>query len=262
MEPHFHAPVLKGGFDAEGTFISIPFSGLQAMTQVFQRRVITLLVDKQLLSVDFAENLLSWRHSGFSIDNSVRLTDARTQESLAQYISRPPVSLKKIRYEPFKGRVLFHTTYSEYFKENTHMFEALDFLAELIQHIPPKRVQLIRRYGLYASRTKGCWTRMPHVASRAPEAWRASHPSPAPDADDPGFAPLDDGEEVTVDARKRAWARLLAKVYEIDPLVCPKCGREMKIIAVIQDPVEILDILAHLVKVGRAPPGFDPALLN
>jgi len=71
-----------------------------------------------------------------------------------------------------------------------------------------------------------------------------------------------DGEEVTVNAGKRAWARLLAKVYEIDPLVCPRCGWEMKIIAVIQDPVDIRDIRAHLVKTGRAPPGFDPALLN
>ena len=73
------------------------------------------------------------------------------------------------RYEPFKGRVLFHTTYSEYFKQNVHMFDALDFLAELTQYIPPQRLQLIRRYGefyfpftygLYASRTKGRWSEM------------------------------------------------------------------------------------------------------
>jgi hypothetical protein len=36
----------------------------------------------------------------------------------------------------------------------------------------------------------------------------------------------------------------------------------MRVIAVIQDPAEIRDILAHLVKTGRAPPGLDPALLN
>jgi hypothetical protein len=81
--------VLEGGFDKDGTFFSVPFSGLQAMTEVFSRHVIWLLVEKKLLSEDFAANLLSWRHSGFSIDNSVRLTDARTQESVAQYISRP-----------------------------------------------------------------------------------------------------------------------------------------------------------------------------
>jgi hypothetical protein len=36
----------------------------------------------------------------------------------------------------------------------------------------------------------------------------------------------------------------------------------MKVIAVIQDPVEIRDILTHLVKTERAPPGFGIALLN
>ena len=260
--PHFHCLVLEGGFDEASTFVSVPLSGLQQMTEVFRWRLIWLLVEKDLLSEEFAQNLLSWKNSGFSVDNSVRLTDARSQESLAQYISRPPVSLKKIRYEPLKGRVLFHTTYSEYFKENVHLFDAVDFLAELTQHLPPRRVQLIRRYGLYSSRTKGRWSQMPHVVARAPQGWRASHAPDASAPDDPGFEPLDDSEEVSVNARNRAWARLLAKVYEIDPLVCPKCGWEMKVIAVIQDPVEIRDILAHLVKTGRAPPGFDPALLN
>ena len=52
-----------------------------------------------------------------------------------------------------------------------HLFDALDFLAELAQHIPPRRVQLIRRYGLCASRTKGRWSQMPHVAGRAPDLY-------------------------------------------------------------------------------------------
>lgn len=68
--------------------------------------------------------------------------------------------------------MLFHTTYSEYYKQNVHMLGALDFLAELAQHIPPKRLQLIRRYGLYASRTKGRSEEMPWVAERAPRAGR------------------------------------------------------------------------------------------
>ena len=45
-------------------------------------------------------------------------------------------------------------------------------------------------------------------------------------------------------------------------VTCQGCGWEMEVIAVIQDPVEIRDILAHLVKTGRAPPGLDPDLLN
>ena len=104
------------------------------------------------------------RSPGFSIDDSVRILDDSAQESPAEYIARPPISLGKIHHEPFKGRVLFHTKYSQYFKQNLHMFDALDFLAELTQHIPPKGLQLIRRYGLYASRTKGRWEDMTWVA--------------------------------------------------------------------------------------------------
>jgi hypothetical protein len=70
FNPHFHAMVLEGGFDEEGTFFYIPFFGLQSMVEVFRRRVIKLLVERKLLNEDFARNLLSWKHSGFSIDNS------------------------------------------------------------------------------------------------------------------------------------------------------------------------------------------------
>jgi hypothetical protein len=90
FNPHFHAIVLEGGFDDEGTFFFIPFSGLQSMVEVFRRRVIKLLVDHELLNENFARNLLSWKHSGFSIDNSVRILDESAQESLAEYIARPP----------------------------------------------------------------------------------------------------------------------------------------------------------------------------
>jgi predicted RNA-binding Zn-ribbon protein involved in translation (DUF1610 family) len=57
-------------------------------------------------------------------------------------------------------------------------------------------------------------------------------------------------------------ARLLAKVYEVDPFVCPKCGAEMKAIAIIEDPDELKRILRHLIKIGRPPPGFDRDRLN
>lgn len=63
---------------------------------------------------------------------------------------------------------------------------------------------------------------------------------------------------MNVDARKRAWARPLAKVYEVDPMVCPKCGAQMKMIAVIEDLDELGRSLKHLVKIRRSPPGFDP----
>jgi hypothetical protein len=53
-----------------------------------------------------------------------------------------------------------------------------------------------------------------------------------------------------------AWARMLAKIYEINPYICPKCGSEMKVIAIIKDTSEIKKILRYLKKIDRAPPGM------
>ena len=58
------------------------------------------------------------KETGFSIDNSVKIfgLDHKARESLAQYIARAPVSLKKITSELFHGKVLFKTKYNDYFK--------------------------------------------------------------------------------------------------------------------------------------------------
>jgi hypothetical protein len=45
---------------------------------------------------------------------------------------------------------------------------------------------------------------------------------------------------------KAAWARLIRKVYEADPLQCPKCKGPMRVIALIDDPGVIRRILEHL----------------
>lgn len=38
-------------------------------------------------------------------------------------------------------------------------------------------------------------------------------------------------------------AKLIKKIYGVDLLICPKCGSEMKIIAIIIDPEETTKIL-------------------
>ena len=45
---------------------------------------------------------------------------------------------------------------------------------------------------------------------------------------------------------RKSWARLISKVYEVDPLLCPKCGGEMKIQKMVTDPNEIQATLIAL----------------
>ena len=53
----------------------------------------------------------------------------------------------------------------------------------------------------------------------------------------------------------------VSKVYEIDPLICPKCGHEMRLIAMINDPGECkhsheVNKILECLKRNNAPP-FD-----
>lgn len=57
-------------------------------------------------------------------------------------------------------------------------------------------------------------------------------------------------------ALRRSWAQLIKRVYEVDPLLCPKCGGEMRIIAFITDHDVVDAILRHLAKAeARSPRG-------
>ena len=78
-------------------------------------------------------------------------------------------------------------------------------------------------------------------------------PSAAAGAEEDGQTPAERH------AARRAWARLIKRVYEVDPLVCAKCGGAMKVVAVILDPKVIRKILEHIERrderSSRAPPG-------
>ena len=154
---------------------------------------------------------------------------------------------------PFKGKVLFKTKYNEYFGENFKVYSAADFIAALTQHIPPARVHLVRYYGLYSSRSRGIWKDMSYVIRLAPDGWierQKEQETIKEDAEDIGT----DRQEVKSGAKRSAWARLINKVYGINPLICEKCGSEMIIVSFIMDPEQIEKIMHHLKKQGREPP--------
>jgi len=50
------------------------------------------------------------------------------------------------------------------------------------------------------------------------------------------------------------WAALLARIYEVLPLICPQCGTGMRLIAAITDQPSIEHILIHIGEPGRPLP--------
>ena len=54
------------------------------------------------------------------------------------------------------------------------------------------------------------------------------------------------------------WAVLIARIYEVLPLLCPMCGGQMRLIAFITNGAEVRKILEHI-GVDCEPPRISPA---
>ena len=52
------------------------------------------------------------------------------------------------------------------------------------------------------------------------------------------------------------------KIFEIGPLVCPKCGKEMKLVAFITDFKETQKILKHIGEETQRAPPLSPTIIS
>jgi len=205
-----------------------------------------------LLTEERTELLLSWRHTGFSVHNRVRVEpeDQPAVERLARYIMRPPISLERIRWDG-DGEVFYqpkggHDGRARPPGDVAEAFDPAEFLARVIMHIPEPRGHLVRYYGAYSNVSRGKRRRQTETAVGVSPCDSEQAPSARADRDH------------SPDARalRRSWAQLIKRVYEVDPLVCPSCGGEMRIIAFIIDHDVVDAILRHLAKAeARSPRG-------
>lgn len=118
-----------------------------------------------------------------------------------------------------------------------------EFLARLLMHIPEPRLHVIRYYGAYSSVIRA---RRRRQAESGDGAYRAPTTPAAEPRPDPELRAL-----------RRRWAELLRRICEVDPLICPRCGAAMRVVAFITEPRVITKILRHLAAKGadpRSPP--------
>jgi len=118
----------------------------------------------------------------------------------------------------------------------------------VIMHIPEPRKHLIRFYGWYSNLSRG---------KRRLREEAAGSACPSGDGQAPSVrAKKDQGPDAR--AMRRSWAQLIKRIYEVDPLVCPSCGSEMKVVAFITEHEVVDKILRHLERTegerGRGPP--------
>jgi len=194
---------------------------------------------------------MSQKHTGFSawMGERVDPTDESFRLFLARYIDRGPVANSKIQID---DDIVTYITEKD---SKTHEFSPLEFLARVTAHIPNKWESTTRYYGAYSSRTRSVQKKKLADDSHAQSAIAIIPCSLEPQS---------------IRKASKSWASLIKRVFEVDPLICPKCGAAMRIISFVIDSKEVNRLLKNLdipawtipepIK-SNAPPGSEPTII-
>jgi len=207
--PHLHGILSNGVFKPDGGFEPFGIIDTDKLTAGFAKRVLRALQAKGLLEAEAVEQILSQDHTGFSVWVGDAFEDKERELFVARYIERGPISLEKLSLE---HDIVTYTT-----KDGVaHEFDALEYLALLTSHIPNRGESLTRFYGHYSSRSRGERKKREELKAAAVQPEVLIQP-----AAEPKTKP------------SLSWAECMKRIYEIDPLECPKCKSQMRIIAFI-----------------------------
>jgi hypothetical protein len=161
-------------------FAELPF---ERQLATWQARVFDLSLVAEKIDQETMDQMRSWPHSGFSVHKSVCIPphDTSGLERLAQYILRCRFSLACVVRLTDDGSVIYRAEQDHCRRfpgpasadlwggprRNYQGFTALDFLAEVTQHIPNKGEHLVRYYGWYSHGQRGIRAIGPDAAVRS-----------------------------------------------------------------------------------------------
>jgi len=220
LHVHLHFLVTEGGEHPEGMFHHLAEFQDGLLAEFFSREVFALLLREELISEALVEKIMGWRHTGFSVHSKVRAKTRKEAEQVGKYMIRPLLSLERLSLDERQGEVCYR--YGEK-PEEVERMDYLEFIARVTSHIPDKGQVTVRYYGLYGNAHRG----------KVRKAQMDKHPSIIVEEENPRVP-------------RRGWAEMIRKVYEVDPLVCPQCGGQMKVIAFITDYAVVDRIINHL----------------
>ncbi|KAF0151239.1 MAG: transposase Tn3 family protein [Elusimicrobia bacterium] len=157
--------------------------------------------------------------SGLYFDNRPGL------ERLLGYCSRPALLLKRLVYAA-KSKVVLYRAERHDGRPGMLAMSPVEFLRRWGLLLPPPRKNLAHYYGALAPRSP---LRPALTAQAVKEVRRVEKEERAE----------------KLKNRVRSWAACLARVFEVSPLVCPKCRIDLKPVAVILDDKELVRLLNH-----------------
>jgi len=232
-------------------------------------------VGRGLLESCDAKEMLAYQHSGFSVDAGVLIEahDRAALERLLRYCARPPFAMDRLRKE---GAELVYRCAKQHSEPGSDKRGAkvdelhltpLELIARIAALVPPPRTHRHRYFGVLAPNSPLRAAAVALAAPAQPAKQVVVQTEPAATGEGaPGVVPqgnaLPPTPEPAAPAKRSTahylWAVLIARIYEVFPLLCPLCGGQMRLIAFITDGMQIRKILDHI-GVDSEPPHIAPA---
>jgi hypothetical protein len=66
-----------------------------------------MLIGREVLSPEWGERLLSWRHTGFNVHSLARAKTRDEAERVGKYMIRPLLSLERLSLDEKEGKVCY-----------------------------------------------------------------------------------------------------------------------------------------------------------
>jgi len=177
--------------------------------------------------------------AGFNLHVSIPIEahDRRGLERQLRYMGRPPLSEERLT-KTADGRIVVRLK-SAWGDGTTHqILQPLEFIERLVALVPPPRKNQVRYHGVFA----------PNASLREEIV-----PTPESGEPQPKTAPVEAAKPGHPTRKRLGWAKLMARVFGIDVIECPRCKSKLQVLSFITEPDVIKNILKSL-GMATAPP--------
>jgi len=196
----------------EGKVLPLPSVPFRQINHLWRNKILALLCNTGNLDKNYEAELKKKYPKGFIVYHTAKSTSNNPEEAkrIASYLLRPPVQKSKIiRYDQKQKKVTirYKCGVDGCFK-NIYKHESMDtdeFIRRTIQHILSYHIQKIRYIGLYSQKFRGMQNKRMGIETK----------------------------KNTRNNYRVKWRKLIKRIFQIDPMECMQCGKQMKIKKII-----------------------------
>jgi len=218
--PHVHLLVTEGGMGKITDWKKIVYFSYERLRKSWQKLILdgsrkSIKKEKRKFS-NLVSKLYAFYPDGFYVYGDSKVKNEKSATSyVGRYTGRPAIADSRIISYDGENVTFYYDEHKT--KERVEeTLSAIDFIKKVIIHIADRQFKMIRYYGIYANkRTKHC------------KVVKMLH-------------------EKVKEIRKKykSWRKKIRLSFGHDPLLCPKCNREMILSDVVYPGIgSILDVI-------------------